>query len=80
MSISDTDSVRDAMTREINARAVDRAELEEREGRVWDTQELQDEFEVVGFLAPAVMVNRRSDGAQGTMTFQHRPRFYWGFC
>ena len=36
--------------------------LEKAYGRVWDTRELTEEFEVIGFLAPFVCVRRKSDG------------------
>jgi hypothetical protein len=36
-------------------------------------------FEVLGFMAPLVVVRRRSDGARGSLYFQHDPRFYYGF-
>lgn len=63
----------------VNAKEMDRAGLEKVYGKVWDTQELAVEFEVLGFLAPFVMVRRRKNGEKGTMMFQHGPRFYWGF-
>ena len=49
-------------------------------GRVWDTDELREEFEVTGFLAPFVVVRRKSDGKKGSLEFQHSPRFYFGFA
>jgi len=48
-------------------------------GRVWDTQQLQEEFEVESFLAPTVTVRRKSDNVRGTMLFTHKPRFYYAF-
>jgi len=45
----------------------------------WDTQQLQAEFEVIGFMAPFVAVRRKSDGAKGSMEFTHNPRFYFNF-
>ena len=48
-------------------------------GPVWDTEELTRDFEVVGFLAPCVLVKRKSDGKRGTLFFSHRPRFYFSF-
>ena len=48
-------------------------------GQVWDTQELERDFEVIGFLAPFVGVRRRSDGVVGSLLFQHWPRFYFRF-
>ena len=49
------------------------------EGVMWDTIELQRDFEVLGFSAPYVVVKRRSDGQKGTLEFTHQPRLYWGF-
>ncbi len=57
----------------------DRAGLEEKYGQVWNTEELQKEFEVVEFLAPYVLVKRRSDSEMGTVEFLPRPRFYFNF-
>ena len=49
-------------------------------GPVWDTVELQRDYEVVGFLAPFVAVKRKSDGVTGTMTWVPAyPRFYYNF-
>jgi hypothetical protein len=64
---------------EINAEPGSRAALEAAHGPVWDTDELRRDFEVLGFLAPVVVVRRRSDGRKGSLEFQHQPRFYFGF-
>lgn len=48
-------------------------------GPRWDTQELQRDFEVLSFMAPYVIVRRRSDGVQGALEFTHLPRVYFGF-
>lgn len=56
-----------------------RAELERAHGRVWNTEELQRDFTVKGFLAPYVVVERKADGKVGSLTFTHSPRFYYGF-
>jgi hypothetical protein len=45
----------------------------------WSTEELQRDFEVVGFMAPFVVVIRRRDGARGSMEFNHSPRVYFNF-
>ena len=50
------------------------------EGPTWDTQELQRDYEVLGFAAPFVHVKRRSDGVRGTLEFKHSPRVYFGFA
>jgi hypothetical protein len=53
--------------------------LEKEYGQVWDTQELTRDYEVKGFMAPFIVVKRKSDGALGSLMFQHMPRFYYGF-
>jgi hypothetical protein len=45
----------------------------------WTTEELQRDFEVLGFLAPYVGVIRKSDRAEGTLEFTHSPRVYFGW-
>jgi hypothetical protein len=64
---------------EINAQSGTRESLEAQHGQVWSTDELSQDFEVVGFLAPFVMVRRQSDGVKGSLEFQHQPRFYFNF-
>jgi hypothetical protein len=48
-------------------------------GPQWTTEQLQQEFEVLGFLAPMVVVRRRSDGATGSLEFTGRPRVYFAW-
>lgn len=64
---------------EINAAPGSRQALEEAHGRVWETEELRSEFDVLGFLAPYVVVRRKSDRQKGSLEFQHNPRFYFNF-
>lgn len=64
---------------EIMNQPVDRKYFEDTYGQVWDTSELIDEFEVIGFLAPFVSVRRRSDNVKGSMMFNHKPRYYHSF-
>lgn len=45
----------------------------------WNTQELQRDFEVIGFAAPFVAVKRKSDGIKGSLEFTHSPRVYFNF-
>lgn len=47
--------------------------------QVWDTVQMQQDFEVKGFMAPFVVVKRRSDGLVGTLLFTHFPRYYFGW-
>lgn len=49
------------------------------DGPVWDTTQMQAEFEVLGFAAPCVVVRRRSDGVKGSLYFTHSPRIYFDF-
>lgn len=49
------------------------------DGPNWDTASLQQDFEVLSFVAPYVLVRRRSDGKEGTLEFTHSPRVYFGF-
>jgi hypothetical protein len=74
-----TETTRRSLVQQINTDAGDRERLEERHGRVWDTQELQNDFEVLQFAAPLIVVRQRTTGQMGSMFFQHQPRFYWGF-
>lgn len=48
-------------------------------GQTWDTTQLQEDFEVLAFLAPFVTVRRKSDGVTGSLEFSHSPRVYFGF-
>ena len=57
----------------------ERARLEATVGQVWDTTELQKDFEVIGFMAPLVVVVKKSTGEKGSLEFQHLPRFYYSF-
>lgn len=51
----------------------------ERGEPIYTTAEMTAEFETVGFMAPFVVVRRRSDGVRGTLMFTHSPRYYFGF-
>ena len=64
---------------QLSAEAGERAALEARHGAVWNTEELKRDFEVEGFMAPFVVVRRRSDGRRGSLEFQGQPRFYFNF-
>jgi hypothetical protein len=47
--------------------------------QTWNTAQLQENFSVIGFSAPYVVVIRKSDGVKGTLEFIHAPRVYFGF-
>lgn len=74
-----TETIRRRQLAEINTQPGSREALEAEHGQVWDTQELARDFQVEGFLAPYVVVRRKSDGQRGSLMFQHNPRFYFGF-
>jgi hypothetical protein len=64
---------------EINAQPGSREALEAQHGQTWTTTELSEDFEVMGFMAPYVVVRRKSDGQKGSLEFQHSPRLYFNF-
>lgn len=74
-----TEGIRRELVAQINAEPGSRADLEAKHGQVWDTDQVRDEFEVIGFMAPLVVVKRKADGVKGSLMFQHHPRFYFGF-
>jgi hypothetical protein len=74
-----TEPIRRAQLVEINAAPGSRETLEAKHGQVWNTEELARDFEVVGFLAPYVVVRRKADGQLGSLAFQHNPRCYFSF-
>jgi hypothetical protein len=57
----------------------ERARLEALYGQIWDSEQLSMDFEVLGFMAPFVVVKRKADGRKGSFEFQHHPRFYFNF-
>jgi len=74
-----TESIRAELLAEINAEPGSREALEAEHGQVWDTKQLGDDFDVIGFAAPLVVVRRKSDDQKGSLFFQANPRFYFGF-
>lgn len=56
-----------------------RPALEAKHGQVWNTAELQADYDVVGFCAPYVVVRRKADDKMGSLQFDHAPRFYYGW-
>jgi hypothetical protein len=74
-----TEAIRRERLAEINSESGSREALAVQYGQVWDTQELGQDFEVIGFLAPLVVVRRRSDGMKGSLEFQHFPRLFFNF-
>jgi hypothetical protein len=74
-----TETIRREMVAEINHQPGSREALEAQHGQVWNTDQLRDDFDVLGFMAPIVVVCRKADGIKGSLFFQHSPRFYFGF-
>ena len=74
-----TETVRRQQVASINAEPGTREYLAQKHGDVFDTSELQAAFSVLSFLAPYVVVQRKSDGVKGSMMFQHSPRLYYRF-
>lgn len=74
-----TETIRRERLAEINAEPGSREALEAAHGQVWDTQQLSGDFDILGFLAPLVVVRRKADGRKGSLEFQHQPRFYFHF-
>lgn len=56
---------------------MEREELEKQYGQVWDTNELQRDFEVLSFMSPLVIVKVKSTGQKASLEFQHMPRYYF---
>lgn len=74
-----TETIRREQVKEINSDPDGREALEAKHGDVWDTTQLQQDFDVLGFLAPYVIVARKCDGQKGSLKFQGSPRFYFGW-
>lgn len=80
----ETEQIRRQMIQQINTGLTEnkdarRAELESVYGKVWDTTQLSQDFSVIGFLAPFVVVREKATGKEGSLEFCHSPRFYFGF-
>lgn len=74
-----TETIRRERLAEINIVPGSREDLEAKYGQVWDTDQLIEDFEAIGFMAPLVVVRRRSDGKKGSLEFQANPRFYFSW-
>ena len=74
-----TENIRRQQVAEINAKPGSREALEAEHGQVWDTDQMQEDFDALGFMAPYIIVSRKSDGVKGSLKFQNSPRFYHSF-
>jgi hypothetical protein len=79
MTIETMEMLRRVRLVELNIQAADRLALERRHGRVWDPGELRQEFVVIGYMARYVVVRRKANGVDGSLEFQHEPRFYFNW-
>ena len=75
----ETEDYRRQEKQELDSFAGERQQLESQYGQVWDTDELQQDFSVEGFMAPYVVATRKADGVRGSLMFQSSPRFYFNF-
>ena len=74
-----TEALRRVRIEELNQGDTTRAELEERYGQVWSTDEMTRDSDALGFMAPYIVVSRKSDGVRGSLEFRHSPRYYFNF-
>ena len=74
-----TETIRRERIAEINVEPGSRQDLEGKYGQVWNTDQLSVDFQVIGFMAPLVVVRRLSDGMKGSLEFQHSPRLYFSW-
>ena len=74
-----TETIRRTRIAELNIVPGSREDLESKYGPVWDTNQLSEEFQAIGFMAPLIVVRRKSDGLKGSLEFQHSPRLYFNW-
>jgi hypothetical protein len=74
-----TEQIRKQRVAQINIEDNTRQSLEAKHGQVWSTEEMQEEYDALGFMAPLIVVSRKSDGAKGSLEFSHSPRFYFNW-
>ena len=72
-----TETYRRAAT--VEMQRMQRAQMEAQYGQVWTTVEMQKEFEAKGFMAPFIVVRRKSTGQMGSLMFGGSPRFYFSW-
>lgn len=77
--IDETEDIRRELVK--NQIPEERSLLEEEYGKdnVWDTDEMVNDFDVKGFMAPFVVVTRKTDSVVGTLEFQDMPRYYYNW-
>ena len=58
---------------------IDHKALEAKFGKVWTTQELEQDFVVTAFVGSTVVVRRKADDTVGTLEFTNRPHLFYNF-
>ena len=74
-----TENIRKQMVAELNSDDATKAELQEKHGRVWTSDEMRKEFEPLSFMAPFIIVCKKDTGERGSLMFTHSPRFYFAW-
>ena len=76
-----TEGIRRELVETINSNSITKDALEKiyGKGNVFTTEDVRERFEVLGFMAPYVVVEEKKTGIKGSLMFQHSPRFYFGF-
>lgn len=74
-----TENIRKQMVAALNSNDATKAELEEKHGRVWTTDEMRKEFDALGFMAPYIIVCNKDTGERGSLMFTHSPRLYFAW-
>jgi hypothetical protein len=78
MTTDPTESIRRGLI-ETGAVSEAAAEATAAAEQTWTTDELREDFEVIGFMAPFVTVRRKADGVVGSLMFDHSPRIYFNW-
>ena len=65
----ETEEFRRFRQAQLNEQAAERTKLEKEYGKVWSTEELCNDFQVVGFMAPLVIVETAQPGKRAAWSF-----------
>lgn len=76
-----TENTRKQTVTELNSDDATKAELQQKHGRVWTTNEMREEFDALGFMfmAPFIIVCKKDTGERGSLMFTHSPRYYFAW-
>ena len=75
--IDETETIRRQMVATINADPGSRPDLEAKHGQVWDTGQLKEDFQVLGFAAPLRRRAKAVGWRSGQPDVPEHPRFYY---